>query len=111
MKDLTTHDLAMERNHSSGEDCFSRFCLSLISTLNDYNKRQAHAAAPPAPEHQNPVLAKKLMLAEKMLKLRMLENDDATQLIISELESHMENLKGGYLAGIIQSIRSSQSRI
>lgn len=67
--------------------------------------------APPAPGHRNPALYKKLALAEKLLKLRMLENDDAAQLIVTELESHMENLKGDYLIGIIRSIKKAQSRI
>lgn len=58
--------------------------------------------APPAPDQRNPALFKRLALAEKMLKLRMLENDDAAQLIVTELESHMENLKGDYLLGIIR---------
>ena len=108
--DLSTFSLPLHRS-SFGEESFPRFCLGLISILNDHHKRQAHAMAPPAPDLRSPALFKKLALAEKLLKLRMLENDDATQLIVTELESHMENLKGDYLLGIIRSIKKAQSRI
>jgi len=54
------------------------------------------------------LLHKKLALSQKLVQLKTLESNDASQLIISELESHMENLKGEYLLGIINRIKQSK---
>jgi len=51
------------------------------------------------------VIEKRLRLAEHMVKLRSLEMSDAVEFIAQQLESHLENLKGDYLIGIIKNIR------
>ena len=39
----------------------------------------------------------RLNLAEKIMKLRALEINDSMDLIVKELENHLENLKGDFL--------------
>ena len=45
-------------------------------------------------------------LTEKMLKLRVIEMNDSVGLIMEGLHKHMQNLKGDYLTGVINQIRS-----
>lgn len=42
---------------------------------------------------QNKALSQRVMLAEKLLKLRSFEINDSIDFIVKELESHLENLK------------------
>lgn len=43
------------------------------------------------------MINKQLLLSQKMLELKMVENIDSADHVIQELESHIENLKGEYL--------------
>lgn len=43
------------------------------------------------------MINKQLLLSQKLLELKMVENIDSADHVIRELESHIENLKGEYL--------------
>jgi len=50
-----------------------------------------------------------LNLAEKIMKLRALETNDSIDMIVKELENHLENLKGDFLTQIINRIKKNKS--
>ena len=56
-------------------------------------------------------IAKRLVLAEKILTLKSMETSESLEYIVNELEGHMENLKGDYLKQIIASIRQKEQQI
>ena len=56
-------------------------------------------------------VAKRLILAEKILNLRSVEASDCLELIVKELHGHLENLKGDYLKQIIISVKANEQKI
>jgi hypothetical protein len=88
---------------------FARFCLNLVSILNRHNLKQTQIQAPHPSEIV--VLEKQLRLSSQMLKLRTIEMADSAFYILNQLESHQESLKGDYLQGIINQIKSVSDRL
>lgn len=60
---------------------------------------------------QNKALSQRIILAEKLLKLRSLEITDCTHFIVKELEGHLENLKGDFLTQIINRIKDASRNL
>ena len=57
------------------------------------------------------MISKQLILSQKLLELKMVENIDSADLVINELETHIEMLKGEYLQGIVTELRDIKYRI